>query len=171
MPWGFGEVMAEMYRLLGWEQLFGARRIKANRIIQELVLARIAQPLSKRTVRELDRFGDLSLNLEQVYNTMDDLNDDVIESICQQSHFFYDTTTLYFESDRCDSLRDSYSKDGKHHRVQLVFACRLDLIFPGSKYEGHTSDATKTTRSEDNGIAYVMGARLKSQSESSDTRS
>ena len=33
-----------MYRLLGWEHhCYGARRIKANRIIQELVLARIAQ--------------------------------------------------------------------------------------------------------------------------------
>ena len=117
-----------MYRLLGWEHLLGARRIKAC-IIQELVLARIAQPLSKRaTVRELERFGDLSLNLEQVYNTMDALNDDVIESICQQSHemvkkiytepievIFYDTTTLYFETESSDSLREKgYSKDGKH---------------------------------------------------------
>ena len=211
---GLREVMAQMYRLLGWEHLLGARRIKANRILQELVLARIAQPLSKRaTVRELDRFGDLSLNLEQVYNTMDDLNDDVIESICQQSHemvkkiytepievIFYDTTTLYFESESSDSLREKgYSKDGKHHRVQLVFALLTTpggmpvgyQIFPGSMYEGHTlsesfdklrkrfahaqftlvADAGMINKDnqkwlEDNGIAYVMGARLKSQSES-----
>ena len=211
---GLREVMAEIYRLLGWEQLLGGRRIKANRILQELVLARIAQPLSKRaTVRELDRFGDLSLNLEQVYNTMDDLNDNVIESICQQSHemvkkiytepievIFYDTTTLYFESECSDSLREKgYSKDGKHHRVQLVFALLTTQdgmpvgyqIFPGSMYEGHTlsesfdqlrkrfahaqftlvADAGMINKDnqkwlEDNGIAYVMGARLKSQSES-----
>ena len=93
-----------------YAELLGARRIKANRIIRELVVARIAQPLSKRTtVRELERFGDLSLNLAQVYNTMDDLNDEVIERICRQSHemvkkiytepievIFYDITTLYF---------------------------------------------------------------------------
>ena len=210
---GLREVMAEMYRLLGWEQLLGARRIKANRIIQELVMARIAQPLSKRaTVRELEHFGDLSLNLEQVYNTMDALNDDVIERICRQSHemvkkiytepievIFYDTTTLYFESDTTDSLREKgYSKDGKHHRVQLVFALLTTAggmpvgyqVFPGSMYEGHTlskafgqlrkrfakalftlvADAGMISKDnqkwlEDNGIAYVMGARLRSYSE------
>ena len=36
---------------------------------------------------------------------------------------FYDTTSLYFESDREDGLRlKGYSKDGKPHRVQVVFA-------------------------------------------------
>ena len=91
---------------------------------------------------ELERFGDLSLNLEQVYNTMDGLNDEVIERSCQPSYemvkkihtdpievIFYDTTTLYFESESSDSLREKgYSKDGKHHQVQLVFVL---LTTPG----------------------------------------
>ena len=74
---------------------------------------------------------DLSLNLEQVYYTMDGLNDEVIERSCRPSHemvkkihtepievIFYDTTTLYFESESSDSFHEKgYSKDGKHHRV------------------------------------------------------
>ena len=42
---GVREVMGEMYLLLGWQRLLGARRMSASRIIEELVLARIAQPL------------------------------------------------------------------------------------------------------------------------------
>ena len=42
--------------------------MSANRILEELVLARIAQHLSKRaTVAELECFGDVSLNLDQVF--------------------------------------------------------------------------------------------------------
>ncbi len=158
---GVREVMGEMYRLLGWQRLLGARRMSANRIIEELVLARIAQPLSKRaTVAELERFGDVSLNLDQVYKSMDYLTSEVIEKIVARSHqmaqklypepitvIFYDTTTLYFESEVIDELRaKGYSKDGKHNRVQVVFALLITRegmplgyeLFPGNIYKGHT---------------------------------
>ena len=65
---------------------------------------------------------------------------------------FYDTTTLYFESDREDFDRKDglrfkgYSKDGKPNRTQVVLALLvtregipLDYeLFPGNTYEGHT---------------------------------
>ena len=40
----FGAVLSEF----GWDRLFGLRHRGANRIVQELALARIIQPLSKR---------------------------------------------------------------------------------------------------------------------------
>lgn len=208
---GFREAMGEMYRLMGWQRLLGARRMSANRIIEELVIARIAQPLSKRaTVRELHRFGDVRLNLEQVYNTMDYITDKVIENIrarsCEVTEklfpepitmIFYDTTTLYFESERDDALKDKgYSKDGKANRVQVVFALLITAqglplgyeLFPGSMFEGHTlidavrqmqrrfpqseftlvADAAMISKENQallkhNNIAYILGARLKSQ--------
>lgn len=158
---GLREALGEMYSHLGWDRVLGARRMNANRLLKEMVLARVAQPLSKRaTVRELDRHGDLSLNLDQVYRTMDFLDDDLIDAIRGQSHaaaqrlydepisvIFFDTTTLYFESELEDRLRSKgYSKDGKPHRIQVVFALLVTPdgiplgyeLFPGRTWEGHT---------------------------------
>ena len=113
---GVREAFGAVYDLLGWDRLFGARRASANRIVKELVLARIARPLSKRaTVRELDAHGELALDLDYVYRSMDMLDDGRIKAIRRRSlevaktllpepltAIFYDTTSLYFESDRED---------------------------------------------------------------------
>ena len=80
--------------------------------------------------------GELALNLDYVCRSMDLLDDGRIKAIRRRSlevaktllpepltAIFYDTTSLYFESDREDGLRlKGYSKDGKPHRVQVVFA-------------------------------------------------
>jgi len=158
---GIRDAFGEMYRLLGWERLLGTRRMSSNRIIRELVLARIAQPLGKRaTVRELYRHGAISLNLDRVCKAMDFLDEDVIGRICRQSRIaaerlhgkpisviFHDTTTLYFESEDEDDLRrKGCSKDGKHHRTQVVLALLVTpegipcgyRLYPGNTCEGHT---------------------------------
>ena len=158
---GVRDAFGSVYDHLGWGRLFGARRMSANRILRELVLARIAQPESKRsTVRELATHGDLSLNLDYVYRSMDRIGDEQVEAICARSlevaktlsvepltAVFYDTTTLYFESELEDELRlKGYSKDGKSHRVQVVFALLITAeglpvgyeVFPGNAYEGNT---------------------------------
>src|SRR5207244_3262863 len=42
--------------------------------------------------------------------------------------FFFDVTTLYFESITQDDLRDfGFSKDQKHHAVQVVLALVVDI--------------------------------------------
>ena len=60
---------------------------------------------------------------------------------------FYDLTTIYFEVNNQDELRDfGFSKDGKHHHVQIVLAVIVTHgglpisyeIFQGNTYEGHT---------------------------------
>ncbi len=158
---GVREAFGAVYTHVGWDRLLGARRQSANRIIKELVLARIAQPRSKRaTVRELDHHGALSLNLDSVYRSMDRIDEARIQGICRRSRevmeallpgpltvVFYDTTTLYFEREQDDELRrKGYSKDGKPHRVQVLFALLATPqglpvgyeLFPGDRYEGHT---------------------------------
>ena len=158
---GVRAVFTEMYRLLGWERLLGSRRLSDNRILRELVIARLVQPRSKRkTVLDLSRDVGVNLNLEQVYRSMDSLTETVIENIKAQSYeyarslfrapinvVFYDTTTLYFESEAEDELRrKGYSKDGKPHRTQVLLALLITPggipigyeVFAGNTYEGHT---------------------------------
>ncbi len=180
MDAGIREAFGNLYSALGWDRLCGARRMSANRIIKELVLARLAQPLSKRaTVRELEGHGALALNLDLVYRSMDRIDDALIDRIRKRSFeaaetllaepvtaLFYDTTTLYFESERDDELRaKGYSKDGKPHRVQVLFALLITPdglpigyeLFPGNTYEGNTlgPKATRARASE----SHVHGGR------------
>jgi transposase len=60
---------------------------------------------------------------------------------------FYDVTTLYFESDHSDDLRErGFSKDGKHSQPQIVLGLLVSRdgyplsysLFNGSQYEGRT---------------------------------
>jgi transposase len=60
---------------------------------------------------------------------------------------FYDVTTLYFESDYGDELRETgFSKDGKHSQPQVVLGLLISAggyplaysLFNGSQYEGYT---------------------------------
>jgi transposase len=60
---------------------------------------------------------------------------------------FYDVTTLYFESDYSDELRErGFSKDGKHAQPQVVLGLLTSRdgyplswsLFNGSQYEGRT---------------------------------
>ncbi len=60
---------------------------------------------------------------------------------------FYDVTTLYFESDYGDELRETgFSKDGKHNQPQVVLGLLVSKdgyplsysLFNGSQYEGRT---------------------------------
>jgi transposase len=60
---------------------------------------------------------------------------------------FYDVTTLYFEADYGDDLREAgFSKDGKHSQPQVVLGLLVSKdgyplsysIFNGSQYEGWT---------------------------------
>ena len=124
-------------------------------------MARIAQPLSKRaTVKSLFDQSAVSLNLDAVYRSMDYLDEKKIAKICSRSMkaaqtllpepitaLFYDTTTLSFASEVSDDLRrKGFSKDGKHHRVQVMLALLMTPeglpvgyeVFPGNSHEGHT---------------------------------
>ena len=134
----------------------------ANNILKQTVLARIGSPASKRaSVALLQRDYGIRLPLEKVYRMMDRIDGKVIDRINSLSSektasllgqetldvLFYDTTSLYFETDRQDRLRQKgYSKDGKPHCSQVILALLVTKeglpvgyrVFPGAKYEGHT---------------------------------
>jgi transposase len=130
-------------------------------ILRQLVIARLGQPMSKSaTVDYLKSYFDEDLQLYKIYRYLDKLYNTQQEQIQQISveHtrkilggkiglMFYDVTTLYFESDYSDELRENgFSKDGKHSQPQVVLGLLVSKegyplsysLFNGSQYEGRT---------------------------------
>lgn len=160
---GIHEVYGKIYDQLGFNKILPnpAREVSSINIILNVVLARIANPTSKReTVNLLVNNYGVDLKLDSVYKTMDKIDDKVVEKIEQcallstQKLFkekidvlFYDATTLYFESFTEDELKSKgFSKDHKFNEVQVmlsIFVTNNGIpigyeIFPGATYEGHT---------------------------------
>jgi transposase len=147
-------ILERVFRLIGFD------RIKDD-ILRYLVIARLSHPLSKlATVDYLKSYYDEDVNLSKIYRYMDKLHKTQQETVQQISvehtrkilggHIglvFYDVTTLYFESDYSDELREKgFSKDGKHHQPQVVLGLLVSRggyplsysLFNGSQYEGYT---------------------------------
>jgi transposase len=130
-------------------------------ILKHLVISRLNRPMSKlATVDYLQSYFDEDLQLHKIYRYLDKLYNTQQEQIQQISveHtrnilggkiglMFYDVTTLYFETDKVDELRETgFSKDGKHSQPQVVLGLLVSRggyplsysIFNGSQYEGRT---------------------------------
>jgi transposase len=130
-------------------------------IFRQLVIARLSQPMSKAaTVEYLKSHFDEDVQLHRIYRYLDKLYNTQQEKIQQISveHtrrilggkiglLFYDVTTLYFEADYGDELRETgFSKDGKHSQPQVVLGLLVSKdgyplsysVFNGSQYEGRT---------------------------------
>lgn len=160
---GIHDVYGTVYEKLGFSNPFShpSRRTHAASLLKEIVLARIAQPQSKRaSVQWLETHCNISLNLDHVYQMMDKIDDAFCENIQRQTLkttlkltngklrvLFYDATTLYFESFSEDDLKQNgYSKDFKFNQPQVLltlFVTEQGLpvgyeLFPGATFEGHT---------------------------------
>lgn len=160
---GIHEVYGELYKDLGFNEIFGnpARNEKAEQLLYHIVMARIANPQSKReSVRMLEQDFGVQIDLQKVYRMMDRFNEKEVEKIQKLSHdaareilkgkinvLFYDCTTLYFESFSEDELKSNgYSKDMKFNQPQVMLALLATQeglpigyeVFPGSSFEGHT---------------------------------
>ena len=121
----------------------------------------LSQPMSKlATVEYLKSHFDEDIQLHRIYRYLDKLYNTQQEKIQQISvdHtrqilggkiglLFYDVTTLYFETDYGDELRETgFSKDGKHSQPQVVLGLLVSKdgyplsysVFSGSQYEGRT---------------------------------
>jgi len=131
---------------------------------EDLVIARIAHPVSKARTREWleDKLGiGHKYSLSALYRAMEcseRLNyQDKIEQLTWSfikkgnsadiSVLYFDVTTLYYEAfDEDDFRKFGYSKDRKENQPQLIIALTVDTkgfplhikVFPGNKYEGHT---------------------------------
>jgi transposase len=130
-------------------------------IFKNLTIARLCEPLSKAgTVEYLKSHFDEDIHLHKIYRYLDKLYKTQQEKIQQISveHtrkilggniglMFYDVTTLYFEAENGDELRQSgFSKDGKHSQPQIVLGLLASKdgyplsysIFNGSQFETRT---------------------------------
>ena len=160
---GIHEVFGSIYRQLGFDTLRGAskRYHKRRKLLEHVVMARIAQPASKRaSVDLLERDFGIRLNLSSIYKMMDAMDESTIERLqClagnrtkqllggSLSVLFYDCTTLYFESFEPDEIRQKgFSKDHKASETQVLLALVVTKeglpvgyeVFPGATFEGHT---------------------------------
>lgn len=160
---GIHEIYGQVYKEIGYEHVFGtpARNLSNYQALKHLVMARIANPQSKRgSVIDLEKNFGIQIDLNKVYRMMDKLGEKEIEKIKQLSQentmglfdepvdvIFYDCTTLYFESFTEDDLRENgYSKDGKYNQTQIILSLLVTQmgmpigyeIYSGSTYEGDT---------------------------------
>lgn len=147
-------ILERLYKRIGFDKV-------DDDILKKLVIARLSQPLSKAaTVDYLKSHFAEDIHLVKIYRYLDKLNDtqkDIIQQISvehtrkvlggQIGLVFYDVTTLYFESDYGDELRETgFSKDGKHAQPQIVLGLLVSRdgyplaysLFNGSQYEGYT---------------------------------
>jgi transposase len=147
-------ILNNVFKLTGFDQI-------EDDILRQLVIARLCQPMSKAaTVEYLKSHFDEDAKLHRIYRYLDKLHDTQQEKIQKISveHtmrilggkiglLFYDVTTLYFEADYGDELRENgFSKDGKHSQPQVVLGLLVSKdgyplsysVFNGSQYEGRT---------------------------------
>jgi len=159
---GIGDVFGKLYKDLKLDKLIGGthKDEQWNNILESCVLARIANPVSKRRSASLleEDYG-IKIPLEKIYRMMDHVADresDIKQRIAQTTLslfqeqvdvLFFDVTTLYFESIDTDELRAfGFSKDCKFKEVQVVLALVTTTkglpitykLFPGNTYEGGT---------------------------------
>jgi transposase len=151
---GVQVILNQVFKFIGFDQI-------EDDTFRHLVIARLSQPMSKAaTVEYLKSHFDEDIQLHRIYRYLDKLYNTQQEKIQQISveHtrrilggkiglVFYDVTTLYFESDQGDELREAgFSKDGKHSQPQVVLGLLVSKdgyplsysIFNGSQYEGRT---------------------------------
>lgn len=149
---GIHDVYGKLYHEMGFDKLLAHSSANKTsiRVLKEIVLARIANPDSKKASVEMlqEKFG-IHLDVKQVYRMMDKLDERHITKlntlVLNQTKsllndtidvIYFDATTLYFESfneddDSFDSEEDTthnaikkngYSKDGKFNQPQVVLA-------------------------------------------------
>jgi transposase len=130
-------------------------------VFRQLVLYRLVYPVSKlKTTEYLYRYHGVDWDENKVYRYLDKLHRSQKETVQQISYqhtvqvlkgepqvVFYDVTTVYFEAEQEDDLRQTgFSKEGRHKNPQIVLGFLVSRngyplaydIFEGSKFEGHT---------------------------------
>lgn len=157
---GFQDVYGNLF-----DKLFSTLHLTSNDLqkLHGLIVMRIAAPSSKRKTAMTSREYGIECQVDSIYKLMDRLTENIITQTKQLIHqrttellkaqnetvdvMFYDLTTIYFETNAQDALRDfGFSKDGKPQHVQIMLAVIVTKQglpidyeeFPGNCYEGHT---------------------------------
>ena len=166
---GIHQTFGKIFTEIGYDRVFkNAQRKRASvRLLRDIVMARIANPASKRSsVAMLENQYGIVAGVNAVYRMMDLLDEAAIDKTQQRTYqyttgllsekiniLFYDCTTLYFESFiEGDLKQNGYSKDGKFNQSQVLLAMMVTQaglpigyeLFEGSTFEGNTlADALK----------------------------
>ena len=160
---GIHDVYGKLYDELGFNSIITnpARNKRSIEALKEIVLARVANPDSKRgSVINLEANFAVNLDLNLVYRMMDKIEDKEILKLNKLVYtktkslfkekidvIYFDATTLYFESFNEDEFkRNGYSKDGKFNQAQVVLALMVTKeglpvgykAFSGDTFDGHT---------------------------------
>jgi len=160
---GIHDIYGKLYDELGFNKIFAnpARNVASVNALKEIVLARVANPDSKRgSVLNLEENFGVKLNLNSVYKMMDKIGDKEILKLNKLVYsktkelfrdkidiVYFDATTLYFESFNEDEFkRNGYSKDNKFNQPQVVLALLVTKsglpigykAFSGDTFDGHT---------------------------------
>jgi transposase len=140
--------------------LIGFNKVK-DELFRHLVICRLCFPSSKlKTTDYLFKYKGERIDVERIYRYLDKLHSkqkELVQLISYQhtlkllqnkiSIIFYDVTTLYFEIEDEDDLRQTgFSKEGRHQNPQIVLGLLVSVdgyplaydIFEGKKFEGHT---------------------------------
>ena len=160
---GIHEAYGRLFDDLGYTKVIShpSRNKITTDIFKNIVLARIANPASKRaSVLKLEEDFGLTINLDRVYRMMDMLDDSAVDRLKKITYentlsligqkinvIFYDATTIYFESFIEDELKkNGFSKDHKNNQPQVLLALMVTTdglpvdyeVFKGNTYEGST---------------------------------
>lgn len=157
---GFSDVYGKFF-----DQIFSKLNLKSHELkkLHDIIVMRIASPASKRKTAMISRDYGVDCHIDSIYKLMDQLTENTIiqakkiiynySTELLSAHketvdvMFYDLTTVYFETNSQDELRDfGFSKDGKCQHVQIMLAVMVTKYglpinyeeFPGNCYEGHT---------------------------------
>jgi transposase len=165
--WGAVKVFTKLWEQFEFPKLFGSiiqgRKIQFDPMsaVFLMLMDRLLEPKSKlKSYEEQDKYYGIKENeLHHLYRALDILSDskERIEEYIFKKNVslwnmevdvvFYDVTTLYFESEKVDELRDfGFSKDSKTGDVQVLLGLLVDGegrpvgfdIFPGNTFEGNT---------------------------------
>lgn len=161
---GFGSVVNQLMHLSGLSEVIkkaqGKNSFDLEEVVKLILVQRFDSPGSKlRTYEKQERHGFQGIDLQHIYRAMDtigclesEIQKQAFNTACKVSEkpvdcFFFDVTTLYFESVSQDDLKDfGWSKDQKFHQVQVVLALVVDSqgmplayeVFKGSLGETKT---------------------------------
>ncbi len=160
---GIHETYGKLFDDLGYTKVTNTpsrNKVMAD-VFKNIVLARIANPVSKRaSVLKLEEDFGITINLDRVYRMMDNLGSIEIDRLKKITYentasilgqkinvIFYDATTVYFESfDEDDLKKNGFSKDHKHNQPQVLLALMVTTdglpidykVFSGDSFEGST---------------------------------
>ena len=160
---GIHEAYGKLFDELGYIKVTSrpSRNKMMADVFKNIVLARIANPASKRaSVLKLEEDFGVTIDLDRVYRMMDMLDTPEIERLKKITYentldllgqkinvIFYDATTIYFESFEEDELKkNGFSKDHKHNQPQVLLALMVTTdglpvdyeVFAGNTFEGST---------------------------------